>query len=421
MCIMEILGVNINFSDNKKLNQQFHSFAKQLSVWYCDDKAPKLASQDTRFTLELQKQKFQSLGLDVMVRVEKPVEHDSAPSSISYNDNIFVNSSIAGNKRITTIIRKAQREIYNKTADSVICAIMQYPKEGTVPSPNTPFCCPNCGAPSTLGKLESGCEFCDTKFLMDELYPKVMYYSIEEAHKSGTEMDQLVKCMIGTALVLLVIGVASQIMNGKSVGVLDIVGVLFGGALFGFVPWLFFRFISTFFMMGKDLRGAGKTASSLQFCRKMRKLDPTFSTEYFRDKSLSLLKLMLYSQNPQELTVCQCDKPIPEKLREIVDTTYFNSGVNKYSIKDGVCDVSLTFYMDSLHYCGGKIRKKSDKIRMSLRKVIKKPTDLGFSIMAVNCPSCGGSFDAAKVKACPFCGNNYPVDENDWVVTDIMI
>ena len=202
---------------------------------------------------------------------------------------------------------------------------------------------------------------------------------------------------------------------------MDIIGLLFGGALLSVGTWLFVKIFSTIFQIKKDLRGAGKTASSLRFCRKMRTLDPTFSNEFFRDKSLSLLKLMLYSQNPQELTVCQCDHPIPEKLREIVDTTYQNSGVDKYSIRDGVCDVSLTFYMDSLHYHGGKIRKKSDKIRMSLRKVIKKPTDLGFSISAVSCPSCGASFDAAKVKACPYCGNAYPIEENDWVVTDIWV
>ena len=153
----------------------------------------------------------------------------------------------------------------------------------------------------------------------------------------------------------------------------------------------------------------------------MQKIDPTFSTEYFRDKSVSLLKLMLYSKNPQELTVCKCDKPIPEKIREIVDVTYYNSGVDRYSINNGVCDVSVTFYTDDLHYRDGRIYNKSDKIRMSLRKVIKKPTDLGFSVMAVTCPSCGASFDAEKVKNCPFCGNAYPIEENDWVVTDIEI
>ena len=121
------------------------------------------------------------------------------------------------------------------------------------------------------------------------------------------------------------------------------------------------------------------------------------------------------------MTICRCDSPIPDKLREIVDITYFNSGVDKYSIRDGVCDVSLTFYTDSLHYRSGKVLRESDKIRLSLRKVIKKPTDLGFSVMAVTCPSCGASFDAAKVKDCPFCGSDYPLEENEWVVTDISV
>ena len=104
-----------------------------------------------------------------------------------------------------------------------------------------------------------------------------------------------------------------------------------------------------------------------------------------------------------------------------MDITYQNSGVNEYSIRDGVCDVSLTFYTDSLHYRNGKVLRESDKIRLSLRKVIKKPTDLEFSFMAVTCPSCGASFDAAKVRNCPFCGNDYPLEENAWIVTDIRL
>ena len=418
---MEILGVNVDFSDNKKLNRQFHSFAQQLSVWYCQGKTPKLASQDTRFALELQKEKFQSLGLDVQVEIGKTANGDTDPSSVSYNDNVFVNSSIAGNKRMTTTIRDGGKEIYSKTAESVICAILQYPREGSVPSPGTAMGCPNCGRPSTLGRLESGCESCGTKFLMDELYPKVMYYSVEEGYTSDAEYKKILKFMIGAALLFLVLGIISEIVKGDPVSVLDIIGLLIGGALFGIGAWIPYKIFSTFVVMGKDLRGAGKTGSSLRFCRKMKTLDPTFSTEYFRDKSLSLLKIMLYSRNPQELTVCRCEQPLPEKIREIIDTTYCNSGVDKYSIRDGVCDVTLTFYMDSLHYRDGRIRPKSDKIRMSLRKVIQKPTDLGFSVTAVTCPTCGASFDAARVRACPFCGNAYPLEENDWVVTGLWL
>ncbi len=63
--------------------------------------------------------------------------------------------------------------------------------------------------------------------------------------------------------------------------------------------------------------------------------------------------------------------------------------------------------------------RKADKYKMRLRKRIKGQTDFGFSFAAVNCPSCGGSFDARNVKACPYCDNEYLHEENDWVITEI--
>nr|MCR5717603.1 hypothetical protein [Oscillospiraceae bacterium] len=384
-----------------------------------------------RFTLELQKQKLQSLGLTMQIQIRKPESSHHDVGAISYGDSVFVNSIIGGGKHFTTTIRNSQKEIYSSDTEGGLSIVMQTPKEGGVPSPNTAMCCPNCGAPSTLGRLESGCGSCNTKFLMDELYPKVMHFFIHEDGKELFDTREIKKyALVCFSLVLVIYIVATlfKVFAGAlegakllSAGISGILASAILGVMFGAGAWFIVNTIRSVKLMGKNARGGSKAVKSLLFCHKMHELDSTFSTEYFRDKSMSLLKLMLYSQNPGELTICQCDRPIPEKLREIVDITYHNSGVNKYSIKDGVCDVSLTFYTDSLHYHGGKIRKKSDKIRMSLRKVIKKPTDLGFSISAVSCPSCGASFDAAKVKACPYCGNAYPIEENDWVVTDIWL
>ena len=56
---------------------------------------------------------------------------------------------------------------------------------------------------------------------------------------------------------------------------------------------------------------------------------------------------------------------------------------------------------------------------MRVRKHIKNETDLSFSFAAVSCPSCGASFDARNVKACPYCNNVYLHEEHDWVITDI--
>jgi len=429
---MEEYGMNNNNnSDGHEMKQHFQRFAKQLSDWYCNGAIPELASQDTRFTLELQKQKLRSLGLDMQIQIGKPKESSHEIGALSYGDSVFVNSIIGGSKHLSTNIRNSQKEIYSSDSEGGLTVVMQNPKKGGVPSPDTAMCCPNCGASSTLGKLESGCEFCNTKFLMDELYPKVMHFFIQEDGKKLFDTRKIVKYVLICICLFTIISVVSTLFKaftGALAGaelLMNAPSCIFAsvilGVMFGVGAWFIVNSFASVKLMGKNARGGSKTVKSLIFCNKMRTLDPAFSTEYFRDKSMSLLKFMLFSPNPQELTICRCDSPIPDKLREIVDITYFNSGVDKYSIRDGVCDVSLTFYTDSLHYRSGKVLRESDKIRLSLRKVIKKPTDLGFSVMAVTCPSCGASFDAAKVKDCPFCGSDYPLEENEWVVTDISV
>jgi rubrerythrin len=54
-----------------------------------------------------------------------------------------------------------------------------------------------------------------------------------------------------------------------------------------------------------------------------------------------------------------------------------------------------------------------------MRKRIKEPTELGFSFAAVNCPSCGASFDARNEKVCPYCNTEYLHEEHDWIITDL--
>lgn len=428
--IMENYEMN-SPSDKRVTRQHYQCFIKQLSDWYSSGTNPSLASEDTRFSLELQNQKLRSLGLDMQLQIEKQEGDSGDGAPVSYADNVFVNSICCNNQSITTSIRNAQKAIYSKTAHCMMTIVMQNPKQGGVPSPATAMCCPHCGAPSTLGRLESGCEFCNTKFLMDELYPKVMHFFIHDISDAEFDKKKHKKLMVRSTLVLMllyatiiIIRLLTGAYENRSI-LEDLAGLVFGsimlGAVIGSVIWFFSYTFGAVRLVSRNTRGAALVGKSLMFCHKMRELDPTFSTEYFRDKSMSLLKLILFSENPQELTVCRCSHPIPEKLREIVDIRHRNSMIKKYSIKDGVCNVSVVFYTDSLHFRDGKVCAKFDKIHLSMRKVITKPTDLGFTVKAVACPSCGASFDAEKVRNCPFCGNAYPIEQNEWVVTDIHI
>lgn len=46
---------------------------------------------------------------------------------------------------------------------------------------NEDYVCPNCGAVSTVKGLLDGCDYCNTFFKIDELFPKVTNY-VENAY-----------------------------------------------------------------------------------------------------------------------------------------------------------------------------------------------------------------------------------------------
>ena len=103
----------------------------------------------------------------------------------------------------------------------------------------------------------------------------------------------------------------------------------------------------------------------------------------------------------------------------VLPVAVINFNINSCQITDGVCDADLTLFLDCLHYKKKKVIVQTDKYRMHVRKKLKAVTDLGFSFAAVSCPSCGASFDARNVKACPFCNSAYLHEEHDWVMTDL--
>lgn len=80
---------------------------------------------------------------------------------------------------------------------------------------------------------------------------------------------------------------------------------------------------------------------------------------------------------------------------------------------------SKELYLTSTLYSGGNIKQKEEKIRLRMYHRTEFPVNRSFSIAKVQCPNCGGSFDARKEKCCPYCDQLYDAGINDWIVTEI--
>ncbi len=394
--------------------EAYKQFVQQLSGWYGGGEMPQLASQDLRFALELQKQKMNSLGLGMQCAMKGSSGTDKNNAvGISYSDRVFNNCIVSGNLHMT---RSFSNQVYKDTDEIGLTAVIQDLKGGVQPDKKMPLSCPNCGAASTLGELEDGCEYCRTKFLMSELYPKVSNFFItrhadysQNSAKNKRQLMAFMACCIIPMVLIPSIIFRDQIIARIIVGIM--VGGIIGLVLFGFK-----KLFETFSLIGKQARGGGGTISTLHRLNKIKKFDPEFSGEYFRDKAIALFRIAVYSKNSAELACCKCG--CPDRAADIIEADIFNLNVNSCEIKGDVCEVETTLFLDCLHFNKkGKIVFKCDKFRMRMRKRLKKPTELGFSMQAVSCHSCGASFDAHNVKECPYCRTPYELEDDDWVMT----
>ena len=83
--------------------------------------------------------------------------------------------------------------------------------------------------------------------------------------------------------------------------------------------------------------------------------------------------------------------------------------------------MTLRTWWSSYTYENGRIRKKGDLIDVTIIRNVANMQAPGFSISAVGCPQCGGSFDAVRQRNCPFCGNTYHMENENWVIADMKL
>ena len=67
----------------------------------------------------------------------------------------------------------------------------------------------------------------------------------------------------------------------------------------------------------------------------------------------------------------------------------------------------------------GKIRSRKEKYRAVFIRITDIPIDMRFSMTRIQCPNCGGSFNAVQNRICPFCGRSYDIESQDWILNKL--
>lgn len=198
-----------------------------------------------------------------------------------------------------------------------------------------------------------------------------------------------------------------------------LVSSVLGGVVMG---WL----ISSFALLGKVIWEAGRSLPLLpslgtgpRFVRQMQQYSPEFSWEYFSNKVISMLKMIIFTDELSDLPVYE-GEPLGDMFKDVVDVFYTGAvGLKNFRVEGNFCYVTVNIFLDNLYDNGKRIYEWRVKYRIEVKKDIRKPVNMHFSIRHLKCKGCGMSFDATKEKYCPGCGTVYDLENEDWVVTRI--
>ena len=421
-------------SDNqneKDLEQKYNEESREILKEFIEElnscdlsngEYPKLGSDDLRYTASLQGKRLSDNNASV--KYNYSMDNSIRGSAIKLDkDTRYITRmpfSIMDSKTEYSVAGKVKkREKYKKTMyANVIWLKNQNKKEK--------YSCPDCGAVSTVGQLLTGCPFCQTRFMMSELFPKVTnYYD----HKANTYITTSVApfSLFGVLILLCIFGfvnfdtlktaftsddIVPKITEGAWIAGYTAVGILSGyvlkvvaNILYGIIyvsMYLpsFFRFLKTRRRLPEFMRGFEKN----------------FTLDHFIGKLIYLIRMMVYSEDYENCAV-YCGEPVENECRDIIDMNYFGFiNAKNYYIENDYAYIDIDVHMFTIRCKGHHISKRIEVFELLIYKNIHAETDNGFSIHKIECRNCGSSFDATKEKYCPYCRSDFNLPDYDWVI-----
>lgn len=418
-----------NEFDSISNEEVYRRFIDGVSQWNSTGNSPIIASFDLRYAFDLQRKRLENKGVNI----------DSVYNLRGGNLDIIGNAwsvNDTGRYKSQIVFRSYEKETKYIINNKVKCEI----KENQIlylmitrlenQNVNLEYSCPNCGAISDIRTLLTGCPSCGTRFIMNDLFPKVTnFFVLPDYAETKKSISHTIPKWLAAGAALGMVGfciysLAVNFCSGNNIDLTEaITNVFFStikgglfGAFGGYIGWAIAKIGS---MAGNAAKNLSYLAPNLEARKKlpelMASIDKNFSYEYFVGKMLSLLKTMVFSDDYQNLAIYE-GQAMQNTFKDIVDVQY-KGGIklNSFETKEGYCYVGLTVYTTVFYEKSRKIVQKDEQFTMTVCQNINSLANTNFSIKRVACKSCGGSFDATREHNCPYCGNAYHLGEDDWV------
>ena len=306
--------------------------------------------------------------------------------------------------------------------------------------------CPNCGVETTREKLIDGCDFCGTKFTVEDLGRRISDfcfrtdYEAEYARYTDTRETYAWRVGMIVGVPVLILCLIGAVLYAGDVGgpfTLRIAAVMFAAAFptaaaVFVAEILFFIFLfpliqakaSITYLSKRRMEALKEDERADREAEKtVRAFDPLFSISGFYADVQSKLAAIHFAENRQEAAAFSenetADRQIEARIsdyRDLFDLETDLLRLDDYRVKDGMQEALVTAQLQNLSEKDGTVRKEKERIILHLVKSASCKSQTICAPSFTVCKKCGTSLSLMDGRTCPSCGNERKLSDTGWAI-----
>ena len=411
-------------ADINKSNSKMQDYATQM-LWHC---------------IYLQKKRMEKLGVQMELEGSRVSYSKEPVRSVNYFDGRYDVSDVYEEiYAVKTFWHKNRdiKRIYNKEVAHYTFLSAKKDRDKVI--------CPSCGNASSRSNLIDGCDFCGTKFTIEDLDDRVASFGFRrdlDTVNDKYDISSLLFLFSWLLMTLFYMGFFIAFiypLNGANLFLNLVTGLVYAvlltfcghiillllifitpliiplilifGGCFRFLSFLYSKFV----YFPKEIQDLKK-----KITKEVRKSDPLFSIESFFGGVQNKLYAIHFADTKNQVNAfsdLELSSNLLEKYEKVVDIETVSLSMTSYRIEEGIQIATVIAYLLLRKFENNKIKTKKEFLKIQLEKSEHCKTQAVCSPSILKCKKCGGNLSLLEGKICKFCGNELDMREHDWVIT----
>ncbi len=303
--------------------------------------------------------------------------------------------------------------------------------------------CPSCGSKATRENLLDGCDYCGTKFTIEDLGKRISNFALRKDYeiaydkyrdrRSFYKRRAFLFCAVPVFVFSLICMIAVSFEQKEGVmlsAAVSIFGAAFVAGAFGLFGSLGFTFFIFPFIQLKESAKLSLMRKlkpiderNEAFVKRIKENDPLFSAEHFFSNIQNKLATIHYADKSEQISVF-AEKDLDgllEKYSDIVDMDVTSITFENMSFDENTSKIEITSRLNLVRIKNNGFCETNEKVHLSLAKNTECKTEAVCEPSVLRCSDCGSSVSLLEGGRCQYCGGRLNLKKYDWVIEDYRI